>query len=162
MHFSGNAKETKGRVTDMNLTEKQYARMVSQAMPKSRILKNSLCAFGVGGTTIVNTVGEASNVFGSMVTGKDYATGITLIALSVLLTAFSLYDNLARHAGAGTLVPITGFANAIASPAIEFKSEGLIMGLGAKMFVIAGPVIVYGAAASIVYGLIYFTVRSLS
>lgn len=165
MHFSGNAKETKGRVTDMNLTEKQYARMVSQAMPKSRILKNSLCAFGVGGAICV--CGQALTDLYLYAAGMELkdarcATGITLIALSVLLTAFSLYDNLARHAGAGTLVPITGFANAIASPAIEFKSEGLIMGLGAKMFVIAGPVIVYGAAASIVYGLIYFTVRSLS
>ena len=84
------------------------------------------------------------------------AASMTLVALSALLTGLSLYDNLAKHAGAGTLVPITGFANAIAAPAIEFKTEGMILGTAAKMFTIAGPVIVYGLAASVVYGLIYW------
>jgi stage V sporulation protein AC len=84
------------------------------------------------------------------------ATSMTLVALSALLTGLSLYDNIAKHAGAGTLVPITGFANAIAAPAIEFKTEGFILGVGAKMFTIAGPVIVYGVSASVVYGLIYW------
>ena len=79
---------------------------------------------------------------------------MTLVALSALLTGLSLYDDIAKHAGAGTLVPITGFANAIAAPAVEYKTEGMILGVGAKMFTIAGPVIVYGVTASVVYGLI--------
>ena len=81
---------------------------------------------------------------------------MTLVAISALLTGLSLYDNLAKYAGAGTLVPITGFANAIAAPAVEFKTEGLILGVGAKLFTIAGPVIVYGLASSVVYGIIYW------
>ena len=81
---------------------------------------------------------------------------MTLVALSALLTGLSFYDDIAKRAGAGTLVPITGFANAIASPALEFKTEGFILGVGAKMFTIAGPVIVYGVSASVVYGLIYW------
>ena len=81
---------------------------------------------------------------------------MTLVAISALLTGLSLYDDLAKHAGAGTLVPITGFANAIAAPAVEFKTEGFILGVGAKLFTIAGPVIVYGLTASVVYGVIYW------
>ena len=84
------------------------------------------------------------------------AASMTLVALSALLTGLSLYDNIAKHAGAGTLVPITGFANSIAAPAVEFKTEGFILGVGAKMFTIAGPVLVYAVAASGVYGLIYW------
>lgn len=87
------------------------------------------------------------------------AASVTLVLFSVLATGFGVYDKLAKHAGAGTLVPITGFANAVASPALEFKSEGLILGLGAKLFSIAGPVIVYGAAASFVYGILYFLLK---
>ena len=81
---------------------------------------------------------------------------MSLVALSALLTGLSLYDNIAKYAGAGTLVPITGFANSVAAPAVEFKTEGFILGVGAKMFTIAGPVIVYGVSASVVYGLIYW------
>ena len=84
------------------------------------------------------------------------ATSMSLVTLSALLTGLSLYDNIAKHAGAGTLVPITGFANSIAAPAVEFKTEGFILGVGAKMFTIAGPVIVYGISAGVVYGLIYW------
>ena len=84
------------------------------------------------------------------------AASMSLIVLSALLTGLSLYDNLAKHAGAGTLVPITGFANSIAAPAVEFKTEGFVLGVGAKMFTIAGPVIVYGVSASVVYGFIYW------
>jgi stage V sporulation protein AC len=89
---------------------------------------------------------------------KDASTAVSmsLVALSALLTGLSLYDNIAKYAGAGTLVPITGFANSIAAPAVEFKTEGFILGVGAKMFTIAGPVIVYGVTASVVYGLIYW------
>ena len=86
------------------------------------------------------------------------AMSMTLVALSALFTGLSLYDNLAKHAGAGTLVPITGFANAVAAPAVEFKTEGFVLGVGAKMFTIAGPVIVYGVSASIVYGFIYWLI----
>ena len=81
---------------------------------------------------------------------------MTLVAISAFLTGLSLYDNIAKYAGAGTLVPITGFANSIAAPAVEFKTEGFVLGVGAKMFTIAGPVLVYGTAASVVYGLIYW------
>ena len=84
------------------------------------------------------------------------AASCTLVFLSALLTGFGVYDDIAKHAGAGTLVPITGFANSVVSPALEFKSEGMILGVGAKMFVIAGPVIVYGVLASVAYGLIAF------
>ena len=87
------------------------------------------------------------------------AASVTLVFLSALATGLNVYDKLAKHAGAGTLVPITGFANAVVSPALEFKSEGLILGLGAKLFSIAGPVIVYGVTASCIYGLIYYLIR---
>ena len=90
------------------------------------------------------------------------ATSMTLVALSALLTGLSLYDDIAKHAGAGTLVPITGFANAIAAPAVEFKTEGFILGVGAKMFTIAGPVIVYGVSASVVYGFIYWICQMIT
>ena len=99
----------------------------------------------VGKSTLFNAITNAGS-----------ATSITLVFLSALLTALSVYDDLAKFAGAGTLVPITGFANAVVSPAVEFKSEGFILGVGAKMFTIAGPVIVYGVSASVVYGVIYW------
>ena len=89
------------------------------------------------------------------------AMSMTLVAISALLTGLSLYDDIAKRAGAGTLVPITGFANAIASPAVEFRTEGFILGVGAKMFTIAGPVIVYGVSASVVYGFIYWIMQML-
>ena len=100
-----------------------------------------------------------TNCYSAVGLGKDAAaaaTSITLVTLSALLTGLSLYDNLAKYGGAGTLVPITGFANAIAAPAVEFKTEGFILGVGAKLFTIAGPVIVYGLSASVVYGFIYW------
>ena len=94
---------------------------------------------------------------------KDASTAasMSLVALSALLTGLSLYDDIAKHAGAGTLVPITGFANSVAAPAVEFRTEGFILGVGAKMFTIAGPVIVYGVSASVVYGLIYWILSTL-
>ncbi len=149
----------------MNLSQEEYARMVSSAVPKSRIIKNCLCAFFVGG--FICLIGQGLSDLYQYAAGmplKDARcmTSITLVGLSALLTALSLYDNLAKHAGAGTLVPITGFANAVVSPAIEFKSEGLIMGLGAKLFVIAGPVIVYGTVSSMLYGAVYYLLQQLS
>lgn len=94
--------------------------------------------------------------FGLSEKNAGMATSITLVFLSALLTALGLYDRLAKHAGAGTLVPITGFANSVVAPAIEFKTEGFVLGLGAKIFIISGPVILYGILASVVYGLIYY------
>ena len=140
------------------MTEKEYAQLVKQMSPKSPIGKDCFHAFWIGG--LICTIGQ---VFLNLYTGlgleKDLAgtaASMTMVALSALLTGLSLYDNIAKHAGAGTLVPITGFANAVAAPAVEFKTEGMILGTAAKMFTIAGPVIVYGVCASVVYGLIYW------
>ena len=140
------------------MTEKQYSKLVQEASPNSPIWKDCIWAFLIGGS--ICTLGQfAMNLYQNIGLDKtDASTGvcITLIGLSVLLTGLSLYDNIAKYAGAGTLVPITGFANSIAAPAVEFKTEGFIRGVGAKMFTIAGPVIVYGVSASVVYGLIYW------
>ena len=121
------------------MTEKQYDQLTRDLSPKSPIGRDCFNAFWIGG--LICVLGQ---VF------------MSLVALSALLTGLCLYDNIAKHAGAGTLVPITGFANAIAAPAVEFKTEGFILGVGAKMFTIAGPVIVYGVSASVVYGFIYW------
>ena len=140
------------------MTEKEYEKLVQKAAPKSPIGKDCLNAFWIGG--LICMLGQIlTNSYGAFGLDKDAAstaTSITLVALSALLTGLSLYDNLAKYGGAGTLVPITGFANAIAAPAVEFKTEGFILGVGAKLFTIAGPVIVYGLSASVVYGLIYW------
>lgn len=140
------------------MTEKDYGKLVKEMSPKSPMWRDLLCAFLVGG--LICTLGQlAMNGYAALGLEKEdagTATAMTLIALSALLTGLSLYDNIAKHAGAGTLVPITGFANSIAAPAVEFKTEGFILGVGAKMFTIAGPVIVYGTVASVVYGIIYW------
>ena len=140
------------------MTEKEYGKLVKDMSPKSPILKDCVMAFLIGG--LICTIGQLI-MNGYMALGLEKeeagtAMSMTLVTLSALLTGFSLYDNIAKYAGAGTLVPITGFANAISSAAIEFKTEGFILGVGAKMFTIAGPVIVYGVSASVVYGLIYW------
>jgi len=140
------------------MTEKQYSELVKEISPPSPILKNCLWAFFVGGA--ICTLGQFFlNWYQNLGLDKKQAgtaASMTLVALSALFTGLSLYDDLAKHAGAGTLVPITGFANAVAAPAVEFKTEGFILGVGAKMFTIAGPVIVYGVSASVVYGFIYW------
>ncbi len=140
------------------MTEKDYSKLVKEMSPKSPMWRDLLCAFLIGG--LICTLGQlAMNGYTALGLEKEdagTATAMTLIALSALLTGLSLYDNIAKHAGAGTLVPITGFANSIAAPAVEFKTEGFILGVGAKMFTIAGPVIVYGVSASVVYGAIYW------
>ena len=139
------------------MTEKEYAKLVSTRIPKSPMWKNCLWAFLVGGA--ICAIGQGLlNLYGQWLDETDAGTAasMTLVALSALLTGLSLYDNLAKRAGAGTLVPITGFANAIAAPAVEFKTEGFILGVGAKMFTIAGPVIVYGLSTGVAYGLIYW------
>ena len=140
------------------MTEREYGKLVAEASPKSPLWKDCLSAFLIGG--FICLLGQLA-INGYQALGleeKDASTAasMSLVALSALLTGLSLYDNIAKHAGAGTLVPITGFANAIAAPAIEFKTEGFVLGVGAKMFTIAGPVIVYGVSASVVYGLIYW------
>ena len=143
------------------MTEKQYGKLVQELSPPSPIGKDCLWAFLVGG--LICTLGQFFiNWYTSLGLEKQDAStaaSMTLVGLSALATGLSLYDNLAKHAGAGTLVPITGFANAIAAPAVEFKTEGFILGVGAKMFTIAGPVIVYGVSASVVYGLIYWILQ---
>ena len=140
------------------MTEKEYAELVKKLSPKSPILKDCAGAFVIGG--LICALGQVfMNIYealGLNKTDTGTATCISLIFLSALLTGLSLYDNIAKFAGAGTLVPITGFANAITAPAVEFKTEGFILGVGAKMFTIAGPVIVYGVSASVIYGLIYW------
>ena len=134
------------------MTQKQYAKMVKEVCPKSPLWKDCICAFVIGGLGLTELYGS----IGLPKQDAGTAASMTLVALSALLTGLSLYDDIAKVAGAGTLVPITGFANAIAAPAVEFQTEGFILGVGAKIFTIAGPVIVYGLSASAVYGLIYF------
>ncbi len=145
------------------MTEKQYARLVSEAAPKSPMGKDCLNAFWIGG--LICMVGQAfSNWYTSLGLDKTQsatAVSMTLVTISALLTGLSVYDDIAKHAGAGTLVPITGFANAIAAPAVEFKTEGFVLGVAAKMFTIAGPVIVYGISASVIYGLIYWICQQI-
>lgn len=142
----------------MDISGQEYKQMQKAAAPKSPCFKNCVWAFIIGG--VICAVGEIiiqlAKKGGLNEEMSRMVCAVSLIGLSVLLTAFKVYDNLAKHAGAGTLVPITGFANAIASPAIEFKSEGYVLGMAAKMFSIAGPVIVYGVVASVIYGLIYW------
>ena len=140
------------------MTEREYGKLVKQMVPKSPMLKHSIWAFAVGG--LICTLGqfllERYTAWGLGKETAGTATSMTLIALSALMTGLSLYDNLAQYAGAGTLVPITGFANAVSAAAIEFKTEGFILGVGANMFKIAGPVIVYGTVASVIYGVVYW------
>ena len=142
----------------MNMTPQEYQQYVKQKAPKSPLLKDTVLAFVVGGAICVvgQLILNGWTAAGLEEKTAGTATSCTLVFLSALLTGLNLYNKLARFGGAGTLVPITGFANAMVSPALEFKSEGMILGLGAKMFVIAGPVIVYGISASIVYGIIIF------
>lgn len=142
----------------MKLTKEEYAEMLGSQSPPSNLLLDMVWAFVVGG--LICTIGQAISEFyksrGLDQTTVSAATAITLVFLGGLLTALHLYDKIAKKAGAGTLVPITGFSNAIVSPAMEFKSEGFVLGLGAKLFAIAGPVLVYGISASVIYGLILF------
>lgn len=135
--------------------------MVKKASPPSPNVKNFIWAYTVGG--LICVIGQ---LFTEMYTYFDLpeksvktAVPVTLIFIASLLTGIGIFDKIAKHAGAGTIVPITGFSNAVTAPAIEFKSEGWVLGLGANMFKIAGPVIVYGTVASVIYGVIYWIVR---
>ena len=140
------------------MTEREYGKLVDKLSPDSPMGKDCIFAFVIGG--LICTLGQAFvNLYGKLGLEQEQAgtaASMTLVAISALLTGLSLYDNIAKYAGAGTLVPITGFANSISAPAVEFKTEGFILGVGAKMFTIAGPVIVYGVSASVVYGVIYW------
>ncbi len=138
------------------ISPKEYDNIVKKNSPKSKCFVNSIKAFLIGGAICAAGQGLL-NLYQAIGLDKEPSktlTSVTLIFLGILLTAIGVYDKIAKHGGAGTLVPITGFANAVSSPAIEFKSEGFVAGLGAKLFIIAGPVIVYGVSASIIYGAI--------
>lgn len=145
------------------MTNQKYATMVKIRSKDSPIAKNCAKAFVIGGTICMLGQGilEIYLALGLDEELSKTLCSVTLIALGVILTAFHQYEKLAKHGGAGTLVPITGFANAMSAPAIEFKAEGLITGLAAKMFIIAGPVLVYGTSAAILYGVIYFFAKGL-
>ncbi len=145
----------------MRYTKQEYQKYLEQKSPNSPIIKDTLLAFLFGGT--ICTVGQLFfNWYQSGLSLEENdartAVSITMIFLGALLTGLNLYPKLAKYAGAGTIVPITGFANAIVSPAMEFKREGLVLGLAAKMFVIAGPVLVYGITASVGVGLLYYLI----
>ena len=140
----------------MNMSNEEYSRYASQHMPRSHMGQNMLRAFVVGGAicTLGQGLTAAYAALGLDSETAGAACSVTLILFGVVLTGLGVYDRLAKLGGAGTLVPITGFANAVAAPALEFKTEGFITGTAAKMFVIAGPVVVYGASAGVVYGLL--------
>ena len=140
----------------MNMTPKEYNRYVARLAKKSPLGKDLLNSFLIGG--LICVIGQLiMNGYTALELSEQdaaAATSVSLVFLSAVLTGLSVYDDLAKIAGAGTLVPITGFANAVVSPAIEFKAEGFVTGMAAKMFIIAGPVIVYGTVASVLYGVI--------
>lgn len=142
----------------MKITKKRYDKMVKKASTPSPKIKNFIFAYSVGGLICVigQLLKELYEYLGLSEDVVKMLVPVSLIFLAALLTGLKVFDNIAKFAGAGTLVPITGFANAVVSPAIEFKSEGFVLGVGAKMFTIAGPVIVYGTVASVVYGVIYW------
>ena len=140
----------------MDMTPKEYQQYVKRKEKKSPIVKDTALAFVIGGAICL--LGQAiRNGWAAAGLGEQdagTATSCTLVFLSALLTGLNLYNKIARFGGAGTLVPITGFANSVVSPALDFKSEGFITGMAAKMFIVAGPVIVFGTLASVVYGII--------
>ena len=140
----------------MEMSPQEYQQYVEQRSPKSPILKDTALAFAVGGAicALGQLIQNGYVSLGMERVDAGTATSVTLVFFSALFTGLNLYNSLARYAGAGTLVPITGFANSVVSPAIDFKSEGLITGMAAKMFTVAGPVIVFGTLAAAVYGVV--------
>ncbi len=147
----------------MEMNNKEYGQYVKDRSKPSPIWKDMLWAFVVGG--LICTAGQGLldwyKSFGLSETAAAIAVSVTFIFLAALLTGLGVFDDIAKRAGAGTLVPITGFANAMVSPALEFKSEGLILGTGAKLFTLAGPVLAYGIGTSVIYGLILYFVYGL-
>ncbi len=143
----------------MKISKQTYARFADAHAPRSPIGKDCIWAFLVGGT--ICTVGQIlRDVFQNLCSFDEETAGtltsVSLILAAVILTALGVFDNIAKYAGAGTLVPITGFANAVVSPAIDSRAEGLILGVGAKIFTVAGPVLLYGTLAGAIYGVIYW------
>ncbi len=143
----------------MDMSQDTYKKYADARAPKSPLWKNCLRAFWVGG--LICTMGQALLQLYTDVCGLDKGDAgtlcsVTLVFLAVVLTGFGIFDNIAKYAGAGTLVPITGFANAVVSPAIDSRSEGLVLGVGAKIFTVAGPVLLYGTLTGAVYGVIYW------
>lgn len=142
----------------MGITGGEYEKMAKKASPPSNKIKNGCLAFVIGGT--VCALGEGlSMIYTKIGIGQDDVRAlvpVSLIVIASVLTALGVFDKIAYYAGAGTIVPITGFANSIVSPAMEFQSEGRILGTGAQMFRIAGPVLAYGSAAAVIYGIIYY------
>lgn len=143
------------------MKSEDYQKLSEKTAKKSPIVKDTVFAFLIGGT--ICTVGQILysiyyDVLKLSVSDAKTYVSITLIFLSALFTGLGIYDKIAKYGGAGTLVPITGFANAMVSPALEFKTEGYVLGLGTKIFAIAGPVIVYGTTASVIYGIIYYII----
>ncbi len=152
-------KNSKKGVPDMNMDKKTYKKFADAHAPRSPMLKNCLFAFLIGGT--ICTIGQIlrtlyMNAFSLPLEDAATLTSVTLIFCAVLLTGLGLFDKIGKLAGAGTLVPITGFANSVVSPAIDSRAEGLILGVGAKIFTISGPVLLYGTFAGSVYGVIYY------
>lgn len=142
------------------ITKEKYSNMVKKASPDSPIVTNCIKAFIVGGIIccIGQLINNCCNVFGFSVEESNAYTSIILVVIASILTGLGWYSKLGKFAGAGSIVPITGFSNSVTAPAIEFKKEGFILGLGAKIFIVAGPVILYGVLTSIVVGIIYFFV----
>ncbi len=142
----------------LRMEKKEYAKKVENASPGSPLLKNCLKAFVVGG--LICTLGEGLfalySHFGAPEKEAAAWVCITLIFITALLTGIGVFDKIAKHAGAGTMVPITGFANSVAAPSVEYQTEGRVLGTAVKMFTIAGPVIVYGCSAASLYGMIYY------
>lgn len=145
----------------MNMSKETYKKYAEARAPRSPILKNCVRAFLVGG--LICTLGQGlrdiyTHLCGMPKEDAGTLTAVTLVFIAVLLTGFGIFDRVAKFAGAGTLVPITGFANSVASPAIDSQSEGWVLGVGAKIFTVAGPVLLYGTLAGAVYGFIYWCV----
>ncbi len=140
------------------MTNEEYGKYVDRMSPKSPLWKDLIGAFVIGG--LICTVGQLVltgwGALGLDETAAGTATSASMVFLGALLTGLNVYSKIAKVAGAGTLVPITGFANSIVAPAIEFRTEGFVLGVGAKMFVIAGPVLVYGISASVLYGIVLY------
>lgn len=149
--------------TKMGITNEDYANLVKKKSPKSNIIKNCIIAFIIGG--LICVIGQIiTNIGMSFGLDKKTASTITtiiLIFIAALLTAIRVYERIGKVAGAGTIVPITGFSNSMVSPAIEFKTEGLMLGIGANLFKVAGPVLVYGICSSCIVGFIYWIIQIL-
>ncbi len=143
---------------NFSITKDAYKTMVDEKIPKSNTFRNCFRAFWVGGTicVIAEFIKHILLVSGISEENAGGLTSVVLIFISIVLTGFGIYQKIGNYAGAGSVVPITGFANSVASPAIEFKKEGFVMGVGAKIFIIAGPVILYGTVTSIIVGIVYY------